>query len=308
MKKSLWIALGVPFALVLIVAREWLIHEEISSLQTSTLDQVREHISNAQTANRLRELQTSATVFDRYLEPVLLSSARLLWAPSRTALITEWRRQVHTQLSEKITARTLELETQLKTSLSEVRSSSTPSLKRLFDIIKESESHDENMSCSQTVKEEIDAIQLASSEKDQEALKALRTEGASKLAELKKNLRSKGAPQIAQYLTSGRYYNEIEKPVLNLVLQIKQEDLRKNAWAEFRRKIDETLSQKKMSVARSRDTAPQVAAKSIEKISDPLTQALRLDQYLDNEQLEAPSDSGSITDEDPSSPSDSQLP
>lgn len=308
MKKSTWVALGVSLALSLVVAREWLVHEEINSLRTSTLDQIREHILNAQTASRLRELQSSATVFDRYLEPVLLSSSRLIWSPSRAELITEWRRQVHTQLNERILARGLELETQLKTSLTTVRSNATPSLKRLFDVIKESENHDENMSCSETVKEEIEAIQLTASERDQEAVKALRAEGTLKLSELKKALKSKSPQQVAQFLTSGRYYNDIEKPVLSIVLQIKQEELRKTAWTEFRRKIDETLSEKRMNIAKSLDTQPKIAAKSIEKISDPVSQALRLDQYFDSEEARAPSDSGSITDEDPTSPSDSQVP
>lgn len=307
MRKSVWLICGITLAVLLLVAREWLVHEEIDSLQSNALQQIQEHISNAPTVQKIKELQASQIVYARYLEPVLLAANRLLWLPTRSDVLTRWERDVHIEIQEKASSKLYELETGVKNSLESLKTEQAPSIKRLIEVVKQSESGLSDMSCSQTVQDEVAAIQKAASDKDQEVLASIKTEGISRLQHLKATLRNKGAKQVAQYLTSGSYYNEIEKPVLDLTLQIKQEELRKKAWAEFQKKLSETLDSKTKALAKSSDTKHKVAAKNIEKIADPVTQALQLDQYFANEELSVPSDSGAISDENPVAPSDSQL-
>ncbi len=307
MKKNFFLAGGLSLALAILGIREFLLHQEISDLRSTIVSQLREHLSNATTVTRLRELQSSTVVFSRYLEPLFLSSSRMIWGPSRSEALIDWRRQIHTELEEQASKKAAELEETLKNEISELRNNEAPSVKRLSTALRKCEERAVTLSCSQLVDEELAAIQNNSSEKDKELLEQVKSEGIARLKSLQKTLASKSSKQISLYLTSGKYASDIEKPVLDLVLKIRQADLRRNAWNEFEKKRDQILGKKRVSVARAVEPRPDIAKRGIEKVTDPVTQALQLDSYFSKEDLDTPSDSGSSVNDSAESPSAADL-
>jgi len=303
MKKSFWLALGLAMGLLTLGAREWVLNQELNDLRSAVISQLREHVSNANSISRLRELQEVATVYSRYLEPLLLVSSRMIWGPTRSDIVISWRREVQTELEEQISKKTSDFEATFRKEMNAVRMTETPSLKRLSSLVRICEEKSPTLICSTIMDEELAAIQKTAAEKDQGLLAAIKTEGVLRLKELKTQLTSKSSKQIALYLTSGKYHRAIEKPITDLIMNLKQNELRKSAWNEFEKKRDEILSHKKAAVARANEPRPDIAKKGIERVTDPVTQALQLDSYFGREETEAPSDSGTPPHEEWGSPS-----
>ncbi len=283
--------------------REYMLHREISDLRSSIISQLREHVANASTVARVTELQSSSLAFSRYLEPLFITSSQMIWGPSRAEALMNWRRELHTELEEQTTKKTAELNTNFTSRLEELRKTEAASLKRLKTALKLCEEMATSRLCTTLVEDELNAIQVAASESDQTLLKAVKTEGIARLKKLQKALASKSSKQLALYLTSGNYDRDIEKPVIDLVMKLKQLSLRNNAWTEFEKKRDELLGNKRIAVARAAEPRPDIAKRGIEKVTDRVTQALQLDAYFSKEEIDTPSDSGSLVSDDLESPS-----
>jgi hypothetical protein len=271
MKKYLLLLAGVMLFAMALSGREWLLLEEISATQNQIREQLPASIKLAPNVERVHYLGNSSVVFERYLEPVLDVTSRMLWAPFRSSVITDWKREIHAKIDDLSAARIAELTGQTEKEIAKIKIDSKPSLNRLFEILKVSENNSTPATCSQAVQEEMKLVKEAGLKRDQEVLASLKAEGISQLKHLEKLLKGMSQAEIEQFLKSGRFVREIEQPVLDFVFQLKQEELRRAAWDEFEKKLEATLS-KKVPMAKIKDRSLR-AQKEIERLFNSMTEA-----------------------------------
>jgi hypothetical protein len=125
----------------------------------------------------------------------------------------------------------------------------------------------------------MQSISEAGQKRDQEMLTAMKIEGLNQLKHLDKAVKGMTNAQLGNFLKSGRFIREIEAPVLDFALQIKQEELRKAAWEEFERKVLSALSKKGASIADVKDRSLR-AKKEIAKLMESMTEAKNLESEL----------------------------
>lgn len=287
MKKVLILSLGALFLISGLCIREWLLHQEISVTETQLKEQATTALQSASSVDRVRHLTTSTVVYERYLSPVIEISNRLLWTPSRSEVISDWKREMHSLVDDLAANRRDVLSKDAVDQIQKIRSEAKPGLPRLYDILKAAE-NTADLSCSQTVRDEMKTLSEAGQKRDQEILAAMKVEGLTQLKHLDKAIKGMGSAQIGNFLKSGRFLREIQQPILNYVLQIKQEELRKSAWTEFQKKIEAALSHKSVPVASVKDRS-QRAKKEIEKLFNSMAEAKTGDLLNTHEPEAAPS-------------------
>ncbi|MDB5037295.1 MAG: hypothetical protein JWQ35_823 [Bacteriovoracaceae bacterium] len=272
MKKYLVLVAGFLLIGAALSIREWLLITEIKLTETALREQVVESFQNAPNADKIRYLTSSSIAYERYLEPIIEATNRLLWPTSRTEMLSEWKRSLHTQMDDLAAVRSSSLLSEVQKNISKVKSDSKAGLSRLYEILKLNEAAQVQVSCTQTVQEEMKLIQDAGIKRDQDVLASMKSEGRLQLKHLEKRIKGMNANQMSQFLKSGRFVREIQQPVLDYVLQIKQEELRKSAWAEFERKVETVLSHKNFAVAKTKDKTLR-AKKEIEQLFNSIAEA-----------------------------------
>jgi outer membrane translocation and assembly module TamA len=278
MKKYILLVIGLVLIIGGLSTREWLIREEISIRKTNLKEQASLSIQNAQSHDRVRYFSTSAVVYERYLEPIIQEANRLLWPTSRADLLADWKREIHFYLDDLSNTRLSALSSESEKEIQRLHQEVKPSVKRLYDILKASE-NSPSLSCAQTVRSEMQSISEAGQKRDQEMLTAMKIEGLNQLKHLDKAVKGMTNAQLGNFLKSGRFIREIEAPVLDFALQIKQEELRKAAWEEFERKVLSALSKKGASIADVKDRSLR-AKKEIAKLMESMTEAKNLESEL----------------------------
>lgn len=277
MKKYLVLGLGLTLLTGALVLREIILLEEIRSTQSQLVSQTTDHIRNASTVARVRELSTSPIVFERYLSPIVSISERLLWPSHRMDILDAWKRSMHTHLEEASLARLQELSSSAAEEMKKIRAENPPSMNRLYAIVDTAEGRNADMSCSATVKEELKFIRDASQKRDQEILGQLKTEGTTQIKRLKNTLKGMNAKQRSEFFTSGRFHREFQDPVLMVVLQLKQEDLRRAAWDEFESKLRSVMNESKVKADSVAENATK-ANKNIAKLIESMSKTAALDE------------------------------
>jgi hypothetical protein len=276
MKKYLLLIIGTLFLTAAFSFREWLLWQEAAVTKNQLKDQATQSIQNAQTFERVHYFTTSTVVYERYLEPVIEIANRLLWSPSRSEIISDWKREIHALLDDLAANRTAALSLDAEKNIQKLRADSKPSLNRLYEVLKNSENNT-TLSCAQTVHDEMKMIAEAGQKRDQEILTQMKVEGLTQLKHLDKAMKGMTNAQVGNFLKSGRFIREIQQPVFDLALQIKQEELRKSAWAEFERKLSSALSKKGGTpVANVKDRSLR-AKKEIEKLFNSMAEAKTLE-------------------------------
>lgn len=271
MKKYFILSTALILLLAALSFREWLLLQEIAVTKSQLKDQASSSIQSAQSLDRVHYFTTSAVVYERYLSPVIDVANRLMWPPSRTEIIAEWKREIHATLDDLTANRRTSLSQDANLGIQKLRGDSKPGLNRLYEVLKLSENNTD-LSCAQTVREEMKSISDAGQKRDQEILTQMKVEGLTQLKHLDKAVKGMSPAQIGNFLRSGRFLREIQQPVLDYVLQIKQEELRKAAWSEFERKLSVALAKKSVPVAAVKDRNLR-AKKEIEKLFNSMAEA-----------------------------------
>ncbi len=284
MKKYAFFSLGLGLLISAISVREWLLNEEIEATQKQVYEQITQHILNASTVERVRELSSSSVAFERYISPLIEISNRLLWPGSRESIVSNWKRSVHTHLEETSIARLKDLALNVDIEIKKLHTEMKPGIARLYKVVDIAQGQNAQMSCSDTVKSEMKAIRETSELRDQETLAHLKSEGQTQLRQLKKTLTGMTHKQISNYFTSGRFNREIQEPVMGYILKIKQEEIRLNAWNEFRKSIANTLAGQSVKLDKVADKNTKTK-KELEKLIDAMAK---------NSAMTAPSTSADI--------------
>ena len=137
MKSWIFSLVGITILVSAAIAREWILHQEIEANQISLKTELKKSIQSAESFGRLEQLRQSSLVYDRFLEPIMLSTQRMLWPLSRTQISLEWEKEVHKILDEETYAKTLELRSEIKNEIKSVETeiASFDRLKKGLDLI-----------------------------------------------------------------------------------------------------------------------------------------------------------------------------
>ncbi len=269
-RNFLLVSSALLFAIAL-GAREWLIHQEIDSIQESLRSQITQQLESAQNSERLQEYSKSQIAFERFLEPVISEVDRLAWPFSRLKIMQDWRRDVHILLSDLSAQKRLGLEDQFKREISLLLESQTPSLSRMMAVLEKQESVlGDSGNCRATVKEETQAMKLAAQKRDEDVLNQIRVEGVAKLSLLKRNVQRMSKKEMGEFLGAGKFTREIEQPVIDLVMKLGDSNLRASTWNQFQKKLEAVLSKKNLQLAKSE----RLHSERLQKLFDPLTEAI----------------------------------
>lgn len=290
MSRNFLYSLSILALLGVVGVREWLTRAEIEKTRTNLLDQVKESIGQALTLDRLAELEKSSIVYDRYLEPIVLASSRLLFPGSQTSILQDWKRDLYSNLDNEMHQKRAALQEETKQDLLKVRNDLSPSIDRLLRLSKTSESA--NL-CAQTVSEEIQSLRQWSQDKDSSTLQSLQQEGKQKLRLLKDRIRRMNAAQFGEFLTSGKFVKDYQEPILNIVFTIRNEEMRKNTWVSFQKEMLETLSRKKAQM--KEDRKREIINRAFEPLAEVLAPK-RLESSAEKKSTPPQNPSGSASD------------
>lgn len=280
MKKASAILLGSILLLGALIGREWFIHSELKSLRAQLVSQVKDQFSSVEDYERLNKLVLAPTVFERYLEPVILAANKLVWPLSREAEINSWRREVHGLIDDQVYQHKLRMKTETEAEVAKINSQEDASIARLMKVLDARGRLLEDPEFKVIVKDEIQKIALAAQEQDRKTLTELRSKGVRIVKGFKERLKKMDHRSLANYLSSGNFHREIESPIVDLILKLRQEETRKNTWAEFQRAMNNILSKKKALIAKNtskRETEAKISAdsKKFQALFDTVAEALR---------------------------------
>jgi hypothetical protein len=251
MKKFLWAMIGLILLVGGIGLREWLVREEIDATQDQLRTQLNEMVKSASTRERMNELSGSSFVFEKFVAPVFEATNRLLWPSSRVQALFDWTRSVHQEISKTSETKQEAMKTQYNTEVKNLREAATPSVDRMIQIMKKAEALDPTQSASEIAITEMKALKEFGQKKDDTVLSSVKEEGLKRLMQLRKMLKKADHKRMGEFLSSGKFVQEIQQPAIELILQIRQEDIRKQAWKEFRLKLSEILSKRSIQLTNS---------------------------------------------------------
>jgi len=231
-----------------LMAREFLIHQEVDALQSEISNQLTERFDQATDRGRVQELASASTVFQSYVEPVYTTSSRLLWPYSRDSIARDWKRKIFDRLDDKLFETQKRLSEVMERDLKESREKQEASAARLREIISIRRKFSIDPEFGDLVEAELKLIQENASERDRQLLEEIRIAGRKSLETLGKKLKRFDHSRLASYVSSGQFSSEIEAPVVELIIQLKSESTRRNAWNEFQKALSETFQRRKSNL------------------------------------------------------------
>jgi len=246
-RKRLYLATLALLVLGL-MAREFLIHQEVDALQSEISNQLTERFDQATDRGRVQELASASTVFQSYVEPVYTTSSRLLWPYSRDSIARDWKRKIFDRLDDKLFETQKRLSEVMERDLKESREKQEASAARLREIISIRKKFSIDPEFGDLVEAELKLIQENASERDRQLLEEIRIAGRKSLETLGKKLKRFDHSRLASYVSSGQFSSEIEAPVVELIIQLKSESTRRNAWNEFQKALSETFQRRKSNL------------------------------------------------------------
>jgi hypothetical protein len=248
MQRKHVVFIGLGLLLAGLTTREILIHQEIKSLQKEISAQMNERFEQASEQRRIEELAAASTVFQSYVEPIFSTSSRLLWPYSRDSIGQNWKREIFAQLDDKLFQAQQRLKAAMDGSLKDTMDRLEASTARLKEIIAIRKRFSTDPQFAELIESELQLISKAAQEKDLALLEQIRMEGRSSIDKLSQRLKRFDHAKLATYISSGQYSNEIEQPVVDLIVQLRQEATRKNTWKEFQSSIQQTLQKRKSKI------------------------------------------------------------
>lgn len=260
---KVWIILSASVLCILgsMGLREWLILEEVKNLQSSLETQMDDSLSNVDNLERLQQIQYSAYVYRRFIEPVLIESQRLLWPPYRSASVLNWERSLHQKLEDQSYTKATKLRQEISDQIQKARKVNEPGTDRLIQIAKLSQGFDKADDRITSIRDELESIQSAARNDDSKLIRQIAKSGASKIKELRTKIRKMGERELLSYLSSKDFYDEIQKPVLSKIQELKQPKLRTATWEEFQKQSIAAVNRKADLLAKvQKATAPKPEA------------------------------------------------
>jgi len=275
-KHVLFISVGLLVAGL--VTREILIHQEINSLQKEIASQMNERFEQASEQRRIEELAAASTVFQSYVEPIFSASSRLLWPFSRESISREWKREIFAQLDDRLFQAQQRLKASMDSALKDTMDRLEASTARLKEIISIRKRFSTDPQFAEMIESELQLITKAAQEKDVALLEQIRIEGRTSLDKLSQRLKRFDHAKLASYISSGKFSAEIEQPVVDLIVQLRQEVTRKNAWKEFQQSVQQTLQKRKSTVLSNSNknmaSSDRKESKRIAELFDSISKSL----------------------------------
>jgi hypothetical protein len=245
-KHVVFISVGLLVAGLAI--REVFIHQEIKSLQSEIKAQMNERFEQASEQRRVEELAAASTVFQSYVEPVLSTSSRLLWPYSRDSIGQNWKREIFAQLDDQLFQTQQRLKAAMDGALKDTMDRLEASTARLKEIIAIRKRFSSDPQFAELLENELQLITKTAQEKDIALLAQIRAEGRSSLDKLSQKLKRFDHAKLASFISSGKFSSEIEQPVVELILQLRQEATRRNTWKEFQTSVQQSLQKRKSTI------------------------------------------------------------
>jgi hypothetical protein len=248
MQRKHVVFISVGFLLAGLATREVFIHQEIKSLQIEIKTQMKDRFEQASEQRRIEELAAASTVFQSYVEPVLSTSSRLLWPYSRDSIGQRWKREIFAQLDDQLFQTQQRLKAAMDGALKDTMDRLEASSARLKEIIAIRKRFSTDPQFAELIENELQLITKAAQEKDMALLEQIRVEGRSSLDKLSQRLKRFDHAKLASFISSGKFSSEIEQPVVELILQLRQEVTRRNAWKEFQTSVQQSLQKRKSTI------------------------------------------------------------
>jgi hypothetical protein len=248
MQRKHVVFISVGLLLAGLATREVFIHQEIKSLQIEIKTQMNDRFEQASEQRRIEELAAASTVFQSYVEPVLSTSSRLLWPYSRESIGQRWKREIFAQLDDQLFQTQQRLKAAMDGALKDTMDRLEASTARLKEIIAIRKRFSTDPQFAELMENELQLITKTAQEKDMALLEQIRVEGRSSLDKLSQRLKRFDHAKLASFISSGKFSSEIEQPVVELILQLRQEATRRNAWKEFQTSVQKSLQKRKSTI------------------------------------------------------------
>ena len=242
-----------------LTVREWLLLNEVNSTKALIRSQIDEQLDKAISVERVQHLTTSSVVFERYLAPVFEVANRLLWPPVRQKSMSDWKRTVHTKVEDLVVSRKKSIESEMGYEVAAIRQSQEPNFKRLVKIIDETRDISTKEALIATIKEEIKLIAKHNRGQDKKMVLALKGKGIERIRMLRSRLFELDEVALSEFLTSKKYIKDIQSEVIDYILSIQNEKLRRRTWGQFEKKLLNILHRKQLLLARGREEAEMAA-------------------------------------------------
>lgn len=233
MKSWIFIALAVVGLTSVLSLREWLIYQEVKSQQSEMKHQISKVIETASSVERLQEIQKSPFLIERYLNPVINRSQRLLLPLLRQKVLNSWKQNIYQDITDGAYLRLVELREDAKNKISTLQASQEPSSDRLKQISRLSQRLDSELERVELIENEIDEIQNNLRAEDKKLMKELKEIGKESLSSFRQTLKQLDQEAVVDYLLSPQYQTEVLQPVLDKMFEINRPSLRKATWNEF---------------------------------------------------------------------------
>lgn len=263
MKRNLILSISIVVLVSVLALKEWLVSQEVSAIQQQLKSQISQSLDSADSLQRVQELSQSTYVYDHFITPVFEAANKHLWPSSRQNILETWVQELHAEISLKTDRKATAFKGQLETELLKIREGNQPSVDRLVQILKKSQSLSPTTDSAEIVQSEMLALKEFGQQRDAKMLNSVKEEGLLRLKALRKLLAKADQKKMGELLSSGRFVQEIQQPAIELILQIRQEEVRRTAWKEFRTKLHEILSRRSAALANITKVKRQ---KEIEKL------------------------------------------
>lgn len=268
MRRTLVVFIFGLSLLALVAGREWLIRQEIQSLQENTRAQISDHLNLLSDLRSLKDFDKSSQIYHRYIEPVVNTSSRLLWPNAREDLVSAWTRELFSQIEVSQVSRMQTLKAEFSEKQKMLREGKEASSQRLIDLVAMSEALDPQFQCASLVKAELDEIQANGQKRDIETLAQVKETQKAAISRLRERIRGMSESKLGKFLSSRAYQNEILAPVQDQILKVRQEKLRREALQSFDNQIFRALNKHRGHIEKSRELRSEKITKLLEPLAE----------------------------------------
>ncbi len=245
------VGLGLAALVTILIAREWLVRSEISTMQTEIQSNIKDQFSSIVDVTRLDRLSSAPTVYERFLEPVILKTNKLISPFARADILNSWRRDVHQMIDDEIYKAEAQLKSGVDKRVAEILQTQEPSITRLLKVVEEKSRLVNGSDVSDAVKAEVQGISAFAREQDQKTLASIRSQGIESLNLLKSKMQKLDTKGLGTYVSTGKFTQEIIDPVTTLIFKLRTEESRKRTWAEFNRSLEDLLTKRRARLAQN---------------------------------------------------------
>jgi hypothetical protein len=278
------LGLAVAALITLMAVRENLVLQEVQTLKTELLVQLRQDIQKKNDAEELKNLENSSKLFQTYVQPVASKAQSLLWPALRKKNLETWSVNLFQQLEVELDLRRIELAHELNREIDMILAENSAGDDRLLKILEVSQRLPDADERIKLIQNELNSMQAALSESDRQRLSEIRGIGIEGLRKLRSFLaKNTDETTMVSYLSSRAFYGEVIEPVSEQILSLHQAELRKLTWNEFSMQLLRTLDRQNQRLAKIRQDREEKSKNNA--LADLLK--LRFEEELQKEMLEA---------------------